>query len=111
MSHDLHPPRQATRTAPLDAKRAKLADKTRPSVNDSLGRKCTEPLFDSCSVLVDVRTGLLRDGHADSCDFCHSHTRTFHQIDNFTNEPFTAPFLPTESRPPPLSSWPSRAGR
>ena len=111
MSHDLHPPRQANRTATHYVKRTQAASKSRVYVSASSGRKCTEPLFDSRSMLVDVRTGLLRDGHADSCDFCHSHTRTFHQIDNFTNEPFTAPFLPTESRPPPLSSWPSRAGR
>ena len=85
MSPDLHPPRHATRTAPLDAKRAKLADKTRPSVNDSLGRKCTEPLFDSCSVLVDVRTGLLRDGHADCCAFVGPALAHFEDMGNATD--------------------------
>ena len=111
MSHDLHPPRHANRTATHYVKRTQAASKSRVYVSDSLGRKCTGPLFDARSMLADVRTDIRRDGRADSYDFRRSHTRTFHQINNFTNGPLSASFLPTESRPPSLSSWPNRAGR
>ena len=85
MSHDLHPPRHAHRTATHYVKRTQAASKTRPNINVSPGRKCTEPLFDSRSMLVDVRTGFLRDGHADCCAFVGPALAHFEDMGNATD--------------------------
>ena len=65
MSHDLHPPRHANRTATHYVKRTQAASKSRVYVSASPGRKCTKPLFDSRSVPVDLRTEFRREWRAD----------------------------------------------
>ena len=75
-----------------------------PPTDVAPGRKCSKMLPAQHSIPVNVRTAFLRERRADFCDFDGSTLLDFHEIDNFTNVPLTAPFLSAESRPPPLCS-------
>ena len=104
MSHDLHPPRHANRTATHYVKRTRTANKSRAQVNVSPGRKCTEPLFDSCSMPADERTGSRRDRRADFRDFGNSAPMCFCEIHNVTNRPEPGTVSAGRSCTLPLSS-------